>query len=376
MYVLNKPFINKLESKYVNAAIKSGWLSVNGYYNKILEKKFSRFVNTKFGISVQSGTAALHLALKAIGTRPKHNIIIPSFSCSANISSVAQCNATSVIIDVERETFGLDFELVKKAIKKYKIFALQLVHVYGYPARDTEKIIKLCKKNKIKIIEDGSEALGARINNKKVGQLGDVSVFSLRSEKMIGVGEGAMLCTNSKFLYQNLLLLASRNMPFRTSKHPYWKKYVSLGEGYNYLMSHVPAAIGCAQLDKINFIIKNKIRVGKIYQSLFSNEQLQKKIKKNKSVYWLNSIIFKNFSTKKVKFIGNYLKNKGIEVRSGFWPLNKTPNVKKIFITKNNVAQQLYNTLIVLPSNIELKKKDILFFKNQINKSLKIFEKN
>ncbi len=376
MYVLNKPFINKLESKYVNAAIKSGWLSVNGYYNKILEKKFSRFVNTKFGISVQSGTAALHLALKAIGTRPKHNIIIPSFSCSANISSVAQCNATSVIIDVERETFGLDFELVKKAIKKYKIFALQLVHVYGYPARDTEKIIKLCKKNKIKIIEDGSEALGARINNKKVGQLGDVSVFSLRSEKMIGVGEGAMLCTNSKFLYQNLLLLASRNMPFRTSKHPYWKKYVSLGEGYNYLMSHVPAAIGCAQLDKINFIIKNKIRVGKIYQSLFSNEQLQKKIKKNKSVYWLNSIIFKNFSTKKVKFIGNYLKNKGIEVRSGFWPLNKTPNVKKIFITKNNVAQQLYDTLLVLPSNIELKQKDILYFKNQINKSIKIFEKN
>ncbi len=376
MYVLNKPFINKLESKYVNAAIKSGWLSVNGRYNKILEKKFSRFVNTKFGISVQSGTAALHLALKAIGTRPKHNIITPSFSCSANISSVAQCNATSVIVDVEKETFGLDFELVKKAIKKNKIFALQLVHVYGYPARDTEKIVKLCKKNKIKIIEDGSEALGARIYNKRVGQLGDVSVFSLRSEKMIGVGEGAILCTNSKSLYQKLLLLASRNMPFRTSKHPYWKKYVSLGEGYNYLMPHVPAAIGCAQLEKINFIIKNKIRVGKIYQSLFSNEQLQKKIKNNRSVYWLNSIRFENFSIKKVKFIGNYLKNKGIEVRSGFWPLNKTPNVKKIFITKNNVAQQLYDTLIVLPSNIELKKKDILFFKNQINKSLKIFEKN
>ena len=376
MYVLNKPFINKLESKYVNAAIKSGWLSVNGHYNKILEKKFSKFVNTKFSISVQSVTAALHLALKAIGTRPKHNIIIPSFSCSANISSVAQCNATSIIVDVEKETFGLDFELVKKAIKKYKIFALQLVHVYGYPARDTEKIIQLCKRKKIIIIEDGSEALGACIYNKKVGQLGDISIFSLRSEKMIGVGEGAMLCTSNKLLYQKILLLASRNMPFRTSKHPYWKKYVSLGEGYNYLMSHVPAAIGCAQLEKINFIIKNKIRVGKIYQSLFSNEQLQKKIKKNKSVFWLNSIRFENFSNKKVKFIGNFLKNKGIEVRSGFWPLNKTPNVKKIFITKNNVAQQLYDKLIVLPSNIELKKKDILFFKNQINKSIKIFEKN
>ena len=148
-YVLNKPYINKIELKHINSAVKSGWLSVNGYYKKLFEKKFCRYVDNKFGLSVQSGTSALHLALKSIGASSNHKIIIPSFTCSANISSISQCNATAIIVDVEEETFGLDYNLVKKAIDKYKIFALQLVHVYGHPARDTEKIVKLCKKEKI-----------------------------------------------------------------------------------------------------------------------------------------------------------------------------------------------------------------------------------
>jgi perosamine synthetase len=376
-YSLNKPFIDNLEINYAKSAINSGWLSVNGRYNKILEYKFGKFVNNKFSLSVQSGTAALHLALKAIGTKPHHKIIIPSFSCSANISSIAQCNATAIIVDIEEDTYGLDYNLVKEAIKKHRIFALQLVHIYGHPARDTEKIIKLCKIKKIKIIEDGSEALGAKIREKKVGQFGDISVFSLRSEKMIGVGEGAIICTNKKNIYQKLLLLGSRNMPYRSSKHPYWKKYVSLGEGYNYLMPHILAAIGCAQLKKINFIIKNKIRVGKIYQSVFKNRISQKNIKKNKSVFWLNSLRFNNFSSKKVRFIGNYLKNKGIEVRSGFWPLYNTPDVKKIIIKKKeDIAKKIFDTLLVLPSNIELNFTDVLFFKKEINKAINTVEKN
>lgn len=375
-YFLNKPFIDKLETDYAKSALSSGWLSVNGKYNKILENKFSKFVHNKFGMAVQSGTSALHLALKALGVKSQHKIIIPSFSCSANISSISQCNATAVIVDVEEETFGLDFDLVKSALKTHKIFALQLVHIYGHPAKDSEKIVKLCKKNKIKIIEDGSESLGATFGNKKIGSFGDISVFSIRSEKMIGVGEGAMICTNNKLLYSKMLLLASRNMPYRTNKYPYWKKYVSLGEGYNYLMPHMLAAIGCAQLKKINFIIRNKIRVGKLYEKIFEKYSSQKKIKKNKPVFWLNAIRFKNFSIKKVRFIGNYLKKKNIEVRSGFWPLQKTPNIKKIIIEKKNIAQKLFDTLLILPSHGELKKQDILFFKKQTDKAIKIFENN
>ena len=212
--------------------------------------------------------------------------------------------------------------------------------------------------------------MGANIGKKVIGEFGDISVFSIRSEKMIGVGEGAMICTNNKSTYDKLILLASRNMPFRSSRHPYWKKYVSLGEGYNYLMPHVLGAIGYAQLKKFNFIKKNKIRVGNLYQSIFKEFTLQKMIKNNKQVFWLNCIRFENFSQKKVKFIGNFLKNKGLEVRSGFWPLYNTPNIKKIVVTKNDIAKKLYDSLIVLPSNLELKKKDVLYFKSQILRAI------
>tara|TARA_B100000900_G_C20598938_1_gene724679 strand:- start:2399 stop:3526 length:1128 start_codon:yes stop_codon:yes gene_type:complete len=369
-YPLNKPFINKLELSYASDAIKTGWLSVNGKYNKLFEKEFKKFVNKRYVLGVQSGTAALHLALKSIKTKSSHKIITPSFSCSSNISSISQCGATAIIIDVENDTFGLDYNEVKKAIKKHKIYALQLVHVYGHPARDTKKILRLCKKNKIFVIEDGSESLGAKIEKKKIGSFGDISIFSLRSEKMIGVGEGGMICTNSKKIFYEISLLASRNMPFRDKKSPYWKKYISLGEGYNYLLPHIPAALGYAQMKKINTIINNKKKVGKLYTSVFKEMNSQKTFKNSTPVYWLNSLIFKKLNKTRIRQLGDYLKKFGIEVRSGFWPLSKTPKVKKIIFNKDNFSNNLFEKLIVLPSNYSLTKKDILFFKDKINQFL------
>ena len=145
-FFLNTPLITAYEKKYVNNAINSGWISVNGKYNKLFEKKFGLIIKKKNNITVQSGTSALHLALKALGAQKGTKIIIPNYSCSANISSVSQCSSTAIIVEVEKDTLGLDYELVKLAIDKYKPKILQLVHIYGFPARDTEKIVKLCKK--------------------------------------------------------------------------------------------------------------------------------------------------------------------------------------------------------------------------------------
>ena len=161
-YILNKPNITSLEKKYVFDVLKTGWISSNGKHNKIAEKNFSKLVNKKYSITVQSGTAALHVILKAANIKKEDKVIIPNYSCSANINSVAQCNATAIVVEIENETLGLDFNLVKRAILKYKPKALQLVHIYGCPARDTQKIVNFCKKKKIILIEDGSESLGAK----------------------------------------------------------------------------------------------------------------------------------------------------------------------------------------------------------------------
>ncbi len=377
-YILNKPNISLIEKKYVLDVLKSGWISSNGKHNMVAEKKFSKLVNKKYSLTVQSGTAALHVVLKAINIKQKDKVIIPNYSCSANINSVAQCNATAVVVEVEKDTLGLDYNLVKKAILKYKPKALQLVHVYGCPARDTLKIVNLCKKKKISLIEDGSESLGAKINKKKVGEFGDVSIFSLRSEKMLGVGEGAMICTNNKKLYEKIQLLCSRNMPFRSAKDSYWKKYISMGEGYNYLMPHLLSAMLRGQVERQKQIFKEKIRVGKIYRKVFKDQFIFSQIppKNFHSVHWLNSLILEDLTINEVKKVGEKLIQKGIEVRSGFWPLINTQNVKKVYVGNEKISVKSYNKILVLPSNYLLKKKDILFIKNELIKIIKNLKAN
>jgi perosamine synthetase len=369
-YFLNLPNISYKESAYVKNVLKTNWLSSNGKHNIIAEKKFCKLVNKKYSITVQSGTAALHVILKSIDANKDSKVIIPNYSCSANINSVAQCNSTAVVVEVEKETLGLDYNFVKKAIYKHKPIALQLVHIYGCPARDTLKILNLCKKKNILVIEDGSESLGARINNKKVGEFGDVSIFSLRSEKMLGVGEGAIICTNSKKLYEKILLLCSRNMPFRKRNDPYWKKYISNGEGYNYLMPHLLSAMLRGQIERHKNIFKEKVRVGNLYRKIFKNffNFAQIAPKNFYSVHWLNAINLDILSTKEVRKVGEELMKSGIEVRSGFWPLINTKNVKTFYVGGERVSNKYYNKVIVLPSNYKLKSKDILFIRNQIIK--------
>lgn len=361
-YLLNLPNITSLEKKYVNKVIDSNWISVNGKYNKLFEQEFGKIVKKKFNIGVQSGTAALHLAIKSLDIKKDDYVVTPNYSCSANISSISQCNAKALIVEVEKDTLGIDYDSLKLAIEKYKPKIVQLVHIYGFPARDTLKIVKLCKKKKIKLIEDVSESIGSKIKNKYVGSFGDISITSIRSEKLLGVGEGAVVSTNNKKIYDRLNLLANRNMPFRGKEDPYWKKYISKGEGYNYLMPHVLGAFGYAQAQNFKKNLKKKILIGKNYRKIFINyEFAQKILKEHSPVFWLNHIYLKNLSTKRVRELGNYLIKNGIEVRSGFWPLKNTPALIKKYVAKTNknFSTKLFEKIIVLPSNINLKKKDI-----------------
>ena len=367
--LLNLPSIGKLEKKYVNEVLKSNWLSSNGKHTKIFEKKFSKFLGLKNCLAVQSGTAALHVAMKGVGVKTGDKVIIPNYTCNSNISSVSQCNAIPVVVEIEKETLGLDFEQVKTAINKHRPKALQLVHVYGFPCRDTKKIISYCKKNKVVVIEDSSEALGAKIQNKLVGSFGDVSVFSVRSEKMIGVGEGGVVLSNNKYFFNNILTIASRNSPFRSSKDPYWKKYYTRGEGYNYLMPHLLGAVGRGQIERFKKdILKKKIQVGKNYRKIFKDKRIIfSQVKKNNfsPVYWLNSIYFPKLKTHHVRLLAQYLEKKGVEIRPGFWPLSKL-NYNSIYQGNKAVTERIFNSSIILPSNYLIKKKDISYIYNLI----------
>ena len=371
-YLLNSPLVSNLEKKYVNDVLKSSWLSINGKHTKIFENKFKTFIGRKYCLAVQSGTAAIHLALKALNIKSGEKIIVPNYTCVSNISATKQCGLIPVLVDIEEDTLGLDYEKVKAAIKKYKPKALHLIHIYGFPARDSKKIINFCKKKKIKVIEDCSESLGAKINNKKIGNFGDISIFSVRSEKMIGVGEGGIILTNKKELFKKIYFYASRSAPYRSKKDPYWKKYYSIGEGYNYLMPHLLGAVGRAQIEKFpNFILKKKIEIGKKYRIIFKSKHFdftQKIIKSNTPVFWLNSIKFKNLSFSQICQIGENLSKKGIEVRSGFWPLSKLPGFNSIKASNMKNSINIFKKILVLPSNINLNMKHLNFIFFSLNR--------
>jgi len=191
---------------------------------------------------------------------------------------------------------------------------------------------------------------------------------------MIGVGEGGIVLTNNKKLYNKIYFYASRSAPYRSKKDPYWKKYYSVGEGYNYLMPHLLGAVGRAQIEKFTkSILKKKIEIGMKYRKIFKSKYYkftQKIIKSNSSVFWLNSIKFENLSFSKICQVGEILSNKGIEVRSGFWPLSKLPGFNSIKADNMKNSINIFNKILVLPSNINLSTKDLNFIFLSLNKAI------
>jgi len=373
-YRINEPSLSDLEKKYVNEVLDENWLSAGGSLTEEFESLVTDYLGVKYGIAVQSGTSALHLALKVAGVSENDYVIIPNYSCGATISSVKQCNAIPIVIDIDPETYGMDVNYLEEVIKKYKVKALQFVHVYGFPALYTEEIVRFCRNNDILIIEDAAESLGAEINGKMAGSIGDISILSIRSEKMIGVGEGGVLLTNNYEYYNNALKLASRNAPFRTAESPYWEKYYYEGEGYNYRLPHLLGALAKAQMERFESeILPKKIRVGNFYRNILKNNKsinLQHIVKNCSPCFWLNSILLKDCNKLVVRDLGIYLESIGIEVRSGFWPLSKMDGFSPIVYGSQKVGQMLYDKLLVLPSSSSLKQKDVNFIVNHISKYL------
>jgi len=356
-YRLNEPFLEGKEKKYALDVLKSRWLSSRGKHTLIFEEKFAKTIGVKYALAVQSGTAAIHTAIMALGLGNGDKVIVPNYTCAGSIVGIIQCAATPVILDVEPETFGLDIITVKKYIKKIKPKALLMVHVYGFPVKDTEEIVAVCRKNGIIIIEDCSEAFGAKIDNRSVGTYGDIATYSVRSEKMLGVGEGGVVITDNKKLIDRAYYWAARAAPYRTNSDPYWKTYQYTGVGMNYLLPHMLGALARAQIENFDEILKRKRAVGIRYQNLLAGVEgvrLQRKISNHSSVFWLNMVILDRLTTEQVRSLGKKLVNSGVEIRPGFWPLGNLKPFREMKYGSQKNGMYIFHKGIVLPSSVYL----------------------
>ncbi len=366
MIPVSEPKIGEEEVTNALDAIRSGFISgTTGKYIKKFEEAFSDYCNVKHGVSTTSGTTALHLAAEALEIGTEDEVIVPELTNAATVFSVIYSNATPITVDCDPETLGMDTEEVKEKITP-RTKAIMPVHLYGHPV-DMDPILEIAEDFNLYIIEDAAEAHGAKYKNHKVGSLGDVGAFSFYANKIITTGEGGMIITNSDDVEERARLL--RNLAFDPSKR-FRHNFI----GFNYRMTNIQAAIGLAQLNKIESFIKRKREIARRYNEHFKNTQnLTLPPEKNwaKNVYWMYPLLVRENSPVSRDELRKRLENEGIETRAFFIPMSNQPAFIKrgLFDNINHpVAEDLSERGLYLPSGVGLNDEQIDQIAGNINK--------
>jgi dTDP-4-amino-4,6-dideoxygalactose transaminase len=362
------------ERKMVDRVIKSKWLTMGETVER-LEKKFAEFIGSKHAIAVSSGTAALHLAMRALNIKPNEEVIVPSLSFVASSNAILYVGAKPVFVDISGlDDFNLSCDDLEKKITS-KTKAIMVVHYGGYLA-DMDEIKKIATKRRLFIVEDSAHAIGADLNSKMAGTLGDVGCFSFFSNKNLATGEGGMIVTDNDRLAKRLKLLRSHGMTSMTLNrhkgHAYSYDVVELG--YNYRMTEISAALGILQLKKLPKANKKRKVLTNIYVSnLEKAESLSIPFRDypRKSSYHLFPILLDKKVNRK-KFM-ELLKREGIQSsihyppihRFSFYRMNLKGKETKLPLTEYVGAHQ-----VTLPLHPLLEEEDVVFVCERIKRIL------
>ncbi len=325
---VSQPLLGEEESRVVNDALDQGAISgLFGEYIPRFEKEFAQYSDCSIGVSVTNGTAAIHLALAAFSIGKGDEVLVSTLTNMATFFAVLYQGAVPVPIDIELDTLNLDPKLLEEKITS-KTKAILVVHLFGHPV-DMDPVLEVAKKHNLVVIEDCAEAHGATYNGKKVGGIGNVGAFSFYANKIITTGEGGMVTFSNREAAakaKNLKELAFGDK----------NKFMHKDIGFNYRMTNLQAAIGCAQLEKIEKIIAFKRKMAAFYNSSFKDiESLQLPVEKPyaRNVYWMYHILLQGKAAEKRTMVMQKLHEKGIETREGFIPYN----LQDVFIKKGMV---------------------------------------
>ena len=327
-----EPTIGKEELFNVTDAIKSGWISSKGAYLSKFENSFSSYLKGGFSVAVSSGTTALQIALVALGVKSGDEVIVPNFTFGASINSIINSGATPLIAEVEKETWTIDVTKLKE-------------HIYGQPCK-MDEIKKFAKEHNLLIIEDCAEAVGARYKNKLIGIGSDCSCFSFFANKTITTGEGGMAVFKSPEIAKKAKILINHGL---SNQIRYYHEHV----GYNFRMTNMQAAIGVAQMEKIEILLKKRKDIFTNYDELLKNEKLLTLLPKNdwsENSYWLYTLIINGIKRADRDKLLNNMQNKGIECRPGFYSLNLMEPFKKFRKGNYPISNQLSETTLSLPT--------------------------
>lgn len=372
---LSEPEISGNEWKYVKDCLDTRWVSsVGGYVDKF-EKMVSEYAGTKYAVAVVNGTSALHVSLLACGVKPDDEVIVPALTFIAPVNAVSYCAAHPVFMDCDPYTLCIDVQKViyfienecelrsdgftynKKTNRRIK--AIIPVHIFGHPV-DMDALVEICGKNNIDIIEDATESIGSKYKGKMTGSFGQTGCFSFNGNKIITTGGGGMVVTDNKELADKI-----RHLSTQAKKDPFEYDHDEIG--YNYRLTNIQAAMGVAQMERLDEFIEIKRRNASLYKELLSRiDNVEFLWEKNwaKSNFWFYTIKVPKGDKKPLM---KFMLGKSIQVRPIWKLIHTLPmyNRCQTYDIKNAVGA--YETCINLPCSVNLKENEIEMITGNIN---------
>ncbi|MGH3431045.1 MAG: DegT/DnrJ/EryC1/StrS family aminotransferase [Mycobacteriales bacterium] len=316
---VSEPSIGRREAALVLSALRSGWVSSLGPYVEAFERSFAEYCGAEHALALSSGTAGLHLALAALNIGPGDEVIIPDLTFVATANAVAYTGARPVLADIDNDSLCIDPSSIEVLISQ-RTKAIIPVHLFGHPA-DMDPIRDLAAAHGIKVIEDAAEAHGAEYKGRRTGILGDCAVFSFYGNKVITTGEGGMLVTNDRRLYERAWRLHGHSM---SPTRRYWHDAV----GFNYRMTNIQAALGVAQMERIGEFLERRREIVRWYEGSVMQRpgvRLNRVKQWAKSAYWMVCLEVDRFDERsRDEFMARLLK-RGIDTRPYFRPLSSMP---------------------------------------------------
>lgn len=298
---LHEPVFFGNEKKYLNECIDSTFVSSVGKFVDQFEQMIAEYTGAKYAIAIVNGTAALHIALKLVNVKEQDEVITQALSFIATCNAISYCGAKPIFIDVDRDTMGLSPKSLSVFLKEYseqredgcynkttgnKIAAVVPMHTFGLPCR-IDEIASICNTYNIPLVEDTAESLGSFYKGKHTGTYGEISAFSFNGNKTITTGGGGMLITNNESLAKRAKHITT------TAKVPHAYEFVHDEIAYNYRLPNINAALGCAQMESLELILKNKKELALHYDAFFKNKGISFSTNTNEAQanYWLNAIV-------------------------------------------------------------------------------------
>lgn len=356
MIPVNQPKIDGREKELLAECISSGWISSDGPFVSEFERKFADYIGVKNGIAVCNGTAALETALFAAGIGKGDEVIMPSFTIISCAIAAIRLGAVPVLVDAEPYTWNMTVDQIESRLTP-KTKAIMPVHIYGHPV-DLDPVLTMAAKHNLVVVEDAAQVHGAEYKGRKCGSIGHISAWSFYANKIITTGEGGMVLTSDSKMAKKAA--SYRNLCFRPEKRFYHTEL-----GYNFRLTNLQAAVGLAQLERIEEFIQIKRSLGEYYrQKLLRFKGIKYQVEKPwaKMVYWMYCIELDTALGFNAQFVMDKLAKKNIGSRPFFMGLHQQPVLLDLGLFKNEhypVTERISQQGLYLPSGLALTEKEI-----------------